>query len=173
MPFARGRSLRMATKRRKRESAGGRGKTVEQDLGADVDHGRGAQDSARADASVGVRGRIWMGGLTATAITRPRQAAESDPWGPEPASQREHEGDHDRDHDLWRTKKPSVPNSRVPNRVEVMGNRSIAAHIAPIPIPMPAARAIPGSSAAAIPNTAPTNMAGKTGPPRNALSERP
>ena len=42
---------------------------------------------------------------------------------------------------------------------------------APMPIPIAGARSIPGRPLTAIPSTAPTNIAGKTGPPRKALRE--
>src|SRR3954453_511099 len=71
------------------------------------------------------------------------------------------------------TDTPSVPSNRVANSTEVRGRRNIAALIAPMPMATAGARLIPGNPAAAVPRTAPTNMAGNTGPPRNALSETP
>ena len=68
---------------------------------------------------------------------------------------------------------PSLPSSRVASRTEVSGSRSIAQHIAPMPMPIAGARLMPGSPLIAMPSTAPTNMAGNTGPPRKALSDRP
>ncbi len=59
------------------------------------------------------------------------------------------------------------------SRVEVNGSRSMVAHMAPIPMAMAGARSMPGSPLAAIPNAAPMNIEGKTGPPRNALSDSP
>ena len=57
--------------------------------------------------------------------------------------------------------------------VEVNGSRSMAVHMAPMPMPIAGARSMPGSPVAAMPSTAPMNIEGKTGPPRNALSESP
>ena len=71
------------------------------------------------------------------------------------------------------TDSPSAPSNRVASSVEVSGSRSIAAHIAPMPMPMAGARSIPGSPLTAMPSAAPMNIAGKTGPPRKALSDRP
>jgi IS5 family transposase len=71
------------------------------------------------------------------------------------------------------TDTPSAPSNRMASSVEVNGSRSIAAHIAPMPIPMAGARSIPGNPLAAMPMAAPMNIDGKTGPPRNALSDRP
>ena len=45
--------------------------------------------------------------------------------------------------------------------------------MAPIPMPIAGARLMPGSPLSAMPSTAPMNMAGNTGPPRKALSDRP
>ena len=70
------------------------------------------------------------------------------------------------------TDRPSLPSRRVARRVEVSGSLSIAQDSAPIPIPIAGPRSIPGSPLTAIPSTAPTNMAGKTGPPRKALRDR-
>ena len=71
------------------------------------------------------------------------------------------------------TATPSVPIRRTASSVDVSGRRSIAAHMAPIPVAIPAARFMPGNALAAIPSAAPTNIEGKTGPPRNALRESP
>ena len=68
---------------------------------------------------------------------------------------------------------PSPPSRRVASRTEVSGSRSIAQHIAPMPMPIAGARLMPGSPLRAMPSTAPMNMAGNTGPPRKALSDRP
>jgi hypothetical protein len=68
---------------------------------------------------------------------------------------------------------PSAPISTTASSVEVNGSRSMAVHMAPMPIPIPAAKFMPGNPLAAIPIAAPMNNEGKTGPPRNALKENP
>ena len=65
----------------------------------------------------------------------------------------------------------SGPRSKTASSVAVNGNRSIAAHIAPMPLAIAAARLAPGNALIAIPIAAPMKIEGKTGPPRNALSD--
>ncbi len=69
------------------------------------------------------------------------------------------------------TTTPSAPSSTTARRVAVSGSRSMVVHMAPIPIAMEEARSMPGRPAAAIPSAPPMKRAGKTGPPRKALSE--
>ena len=71
------------------------------------------------------------------------------------------------------TETPSAPSSSTARRVDVRGNRSMATHMAPMPIAIAGAVLMPGSPAITMPSTAPTSMAGKIGPPRKALSESP
>ena len=65
----------------------------------------------------------------------------------------------------------SGPSSKTASNVDVNGNRSIAAHIAPMPLAIAGARLAPGNALIAMPMAAPMKIEGKTGPPRNALSE--
>ncbi len=67
------------------------------------------------------------------------------------------------------TARPSEVSSTVASSTDVIGSRSITAHMAPIPIAAPATGGSPGRCDSASPPTAPANMAGKTGPPRNPL----
>ena len=63
--------------------------------------------------------------------------------------------------------------SSVASSTEVNGRRSIDTHIAPIPIATAGTSCIPGRFMVRTPSAAPMNMLGNTGPPRNALSDRP
>ena len=69
------------------------------------------------------------------------------------------------------TATPSTPIKTTARSVEVNGSRNMAAHMAPMPMPIPAAKFMPGNALAAIPSAAPMNIDGKTGPPRNAPRE--
>lgn len=54
-----------------------------------------------------------------------------------------------------------------------MGSRSMATHMAPSPIANPDVRSSPGRWDRPMPPTAPTNIEGKTGPPRKPPRESP
>ena len=71
------------------------------------------------------------------------------------------------------TSRPSENSSRVASITEVRGSLSIATDMAPMPMATPATSGRPGAWDSAMPPAAPRNIAGKTGPPRNALSDRP
>ena len=71
------------------------------------------------------------------------------------------------------TTTPSLPIKMTASRVAVSGSRSIAQLIAPMPMAIAGARSMPGSPLAPMPTAPPMNRAGKTGPPRKALSDKP
>ena len=66
---------------------------------------------------------------------------------------------------------PSEASSSVASSVEVSGSASITVDIAPMPIATAGTSSSPGRCDAAMPPAAPMNIAGNTGPPRNALSD--
>ncbi len=68
--------------------------------------------------------------------------------------------------------RPLDSSSSVASSTEVMGSRSMAAVIAPMPMAAPAIKPRPGRCESAIPPTAPMNIAGKIGPPRNELNAK-
>jgi hypothetical protein len=59
------------------------------------------------------------------------------------------------------------------NSTDVKGRPSMAQVIAPTPMAAPAIVGSPGRWERATPPTAPRNIPGKVGPPRNALNEAP
>ncbi len=71
------------------------------------------------------------------------------------------------------TASPSLASSSVASSVELNGSRSITVLMAPMPMATPGTRVSPGRWAAAIPAAAPTNIAGKIGPPRKLDREIP
>ena len=66
---------------------------------------------------------------------------------------------------------PSLANSSVASKVEVIGSRSITVHMAPIPMATPGTNDSPGRWEAATPAAAPMNIDGNTGPPRKLDSD--
>jgi hypothetical protein len=66
---------------------------------------------------------------------------------------------------------PSVPRKRVVSSTAVIGSRSIATVIAPIPMATAGTSGNPGRWDRPIPPAAPRNIAGNVGPPRKPASE--
>ena len=71
------------------------------------------------------------------------------------------------------TARPSEDSSREASRTEVSGSLSITTDIAPMPMATPSTSDSPGRCDSATPPAAPTNRAGKVGPPRKLLSDSP
>jgi hypothetical protein len=66
---------------------------------------------------------------------------------------------------------PSEPSSKTASNAPLSGSRSMAAIIAPMPMPMAATAGRPGRCPSATPAAAPRKMLGKIGPPRNVGSD--
>jgi hypothetical protein len=71
------------------------------------------------------------------------------------------------------TATPSEASSKEASKTEVSGSLSITTDIAPTPMATPSISGSPGRCDSAMPPAAPTNRAGKVGPPRKLLRDTP